>query len=167
MAVAEVRPGAAQCVVVMVAGKWDVVGQCGHDGDQPLVEATAVPATGLPLQSRLTARVRSMLRMEIVEQALYIVELGQVACASFLHGGDGFGVRHEGSERQSPIPGHAGEQEPDRVGDGEPHGGQNGGGLLLDLLVDARLNEVVRDGLVNRSKSGCAPYRNAPSLAVP
>ena len=167
MAVAEVRPGAAQCVVVMVAGKWDVVGQGGHDGDQPFVEATAVPATGLPLQSRLTARVRSMLRMEIVEQALHVVEAGQVACAGFHHGGDGFGVRHERGERQSPFLGHAGEQEPDRVGDGEPHGGQNGGGLLLDLLGDTGLNEMVRDGLVNQSKSGYAPYRNAPSLAVP
>ena len=32
VAVAEVRPGAAQRMVVMVGGKWDVVGQGGHDG---------------------------------------------------------------------------------------------------------------------------------------
>lgn len=32
VAVSEVRPWAAQRVVVMVRGKWDVVGEGGHDG---------------------------------------------------------------------------------------------------------------------------------------
>ena len=59
------------------------------------------------------------------------------ALAGFAHGGGGGGIASFDLEGQSLFGGDAGQQDADRVGNGQSHGGKGFGGLLLDSLSGA------------------------------
>ena len=49
MAVAEVAPRTAQRVVMVARFEGSVVGECGHDGGELLIEVVPMASPGLPL----------------------------------------------------------------------------------------------------------------------
>ena len=86
--------------MVVVAGFQRNIGGKGlYDRRQSFIKVCAVVSAGLPSVVALNRCVRSIVRMQVVEQALDILELRQIAGSRLLHGRDGGGVGNERSER--------------------------------------------------------------------
>ena len=108
------------------------------------------------LRDRTGARmVRSIVRMEVGEEIVGGADLFGVAFAGGLHGLDGFGVGDEGVEGEPSFGDGADQQHAEGVGYGEAGGGEDVGGLVLDLGVDA----CSYDGIGGH---GCNSWRWGP-----
>ena len=82
--------------------------------------------------------------MQVVEQAVDVLELRQVARACLLHRCDCLVVGDEGRERQRLLAGNAREEQAHCVGNRESHRGKNHCGFFLDFPVNAGLDKLVR-----------------------
>ena len=80
--------------------------------------------------------------MQVAKQVLDVLELRQIAGSRLFHGRDGGGVGNKRSERQRLFACNPSEKETNRIDDCQAHRGQDRGGLVSNLPVDVRLDEL-------------------------